>query len=87
MSDHPVTPARQLLLQTRWFLRHGWSKQQAIELVSRHNAAILGMEDSLGSLESGKWASMVGWNGDPFDLASYPTAVYGEGRLLIPGEA
>jgi imidazolonepropionase-like amidohydrolase len=45
------------------------------------------MEDSLGSLESGKWASMVGWNGDPFDLASYPTAVYGEGRLLIPGEA
>lgn len=87
MTDHPVTPARQLLLQTRWFLRHGWSKQQAIELVSRRNAAILGMEAYLGTLEAGKWASMVGWNGDPFDLGSYPTAVYGEGRLLASGEA
>ena len=86
MTDHPVTPARQLLLQTRWFLRHGWSKQQAIELLSRKNAAVLGLEECLGTLEEGKWASLVCWNGDPLDLASYPTAVYGEGRLLAAAE-
>ncbi|MDX1709257.1 MAG: amidohydrolase family protein, partial [Desulfobacterales bacterium] len=82
MTDHPVTLARQLLMQTRWFLRAGLSKQQAIELISRRNAKILGLDDRLGTLEKGKWASFVCWNGDPFDLASYPVAVYGEGELL-----
>ena len=82
MTDHPVTLARQLLLQTRWFLRAGLSKQQAIELLSRRNSKILGLDDRLGTLEKGKWASFIGWNGDPFDLASYPVAAYGEGELL-----
>lgn len=85
MTDHPVTLARQLLLQTRWFLRLGLSKQQAIEILSRQNAELLGLQDVLGTLEQGKWASFVCWSGDPFDLASYPTAVYGEGRLLYSG--
>ena len=83
MTDHPVTLARQLFLQTRWFLRAGCSKQQAIELVSRKNAQILGIDDRLGTLEKGKWASFICWSGDPFDLASYPEAGYGEGELLF----
>ena len=81
MTDHPVTLARQLLMQTRWFLRAGLSKQEAIELISRKNARILGIDDRIGTLEKGKWASFSCWNGDPFDLASYPVAVYGEGKL------
>ncbi len=82
MTDHPVTLARQLLLQTRWFMRAGLSRQQAIELISRRNAQILGIADRLGTLQKGKWASFVCWNGDPFDLTCYPVAVYGEGELL-----
>jgi imidazolonepropionase-like amidohydrolase len=82
MTDHPVTLARQLFLQTRWFLRAGMSEQQTIELVTRRNARIIGIEDRLGTLEKGKWASFVCWSGDPFNLASYPAAVYGEGELL-----
>jgi len=82
MTDHPITLARQLLLQTRWFLRAGLSRQQAIELISRCNAQVIGIADRLGTLEKGKWASFVCWNGDPFDLTSYPVAVYGEGQLL-----
>ncbi len=84
MTDHPVTPARQLFFQTRWFVRCGFTKQQAVELVSRNNAELLGIEKVLGTLEKGKWASFVGWNGDPFDLTSYPVAVYGEGKSLYP---
>jgi len=83
MSDHPVTPARQILLQTRWFLRAGLSKQQGVELVSRRNAGILGIDKILGTLGKGKWASFTCWNNDPFDLAGYPVAVYGEGELLF----
>jgi imidazolonepropionase-like amidohydrolase len=82
MTDHPVTPARQIFLQTRWFIRAGLTKQDAIEVVSRRNAEILGVDKILGSLEKGKWASFTCWNNDPFDLASYPVAVYGEGQLL-----
>jgi len=82
MTDHPVTLARQLFLQTRWFIRAGISKQAAVELVSHQNARILGIDDRLGTLQRGKWASFICWSGDPFDLASYPKAVYGEGRLL-----
>ncbi len=83
MSDHPVTLARQLFLQTRWFLRAGLSKSQAISLVSHSNARILGIDDRLGTLQKGKWASFIAWSGDPFDLSSYPVAVYGEGEPLF----
>jgi len=82
MTDHPVTPSRQLFMQTRWFTRAGLSKQQAIELVSRRNAELLGIQKILGTLEKGKWASFICWNGDPFDMTCYPLAVYGEGELL-----
>ena len=83
MTDHPVTAARSLFLSTRWFTRAGLTKQQAVELVSRRNAEILGVDKMLGTLGRGKWASFACWNGDPFDITSYPTAVYGEGELLF----
>ena len=83
MSDHPVTPARQIFLQTRWFTRAGLPKEQAVDLVSRRNAQILGIDSFLGTLERNKWASFICWNGDPFDLNSYPVAVYGEGTCLF----
>jgi imidazolonepropionase-like amidohydrolase len=61
----------------------GVSKKDAIELISRKNARILGIDDRVGTIEKGKWASFICWNGDPFDLTSYPVAVYGEGELLF----
>ena len=82
MTDHPVTLARHLFLQTRWFTRCGLSKQEAVEVASRRNAAVLGVGRILGSLDRGKWASFTCWNGDPFDMTKYPVAVYGEGELL-----
>ncbi|NLF29998.1 MAG: amidohydrolase family protein [Planctomycetes bacterium] len=82
MTDHPVTLSRNLFGQTRWFTRCGLSKQQAIELVTRRNATILGIDDRLGTLGRGKWASFVAFNGDPFDITSYPVAVWAEGRQI-----
>ncbi|RPI77343.1 MAG: imidazolonepropionase [Desulfobacteraceae bacterium] len=83
MTDHPVTASRSLLLQTRWFLRAGFTEQQAIELLTRCNAEILGLDKKLGTLEKGKWASFVCWNGNPFDLSRFPQAVYGEGQRIF----
>ncbi len=82
MTDHPVILQKTLYLQLRWFLRVGFTKQQAIELITRTNAEIIGIDNILGTIEKGKWASFVLWNGDPFDLASYPLSCYGEGKLI-----
>ncbi len=83
MSDHPVILQKMLLYQLRWFIRCGMDKAQAIGVITKSNAAILGISRSLGTLESGKWASFTCWNGDPFDLTKHPVAAYGEGNLLF----
>ena len=80
MTDHPVILQQTMLLTLRWFLRAGMSKQGAIELATRRNARILGLERKLGTLERGKWASFVCWTGDPFDIGNHPAAVYAEGK-------
>ncbi len=35
MTDHPVIPQRNLLLELRWFIRCGLNRQDAIEIVTR----------------------------------------------------
>jgi imidazolonepropionase-like amidohydrolase len=82
MTDHPVILQKTLYLQLRWFLRIGYTKQQALEIICRKNAEVIGLDDILGTLEKGKWASFVLWNGDPFDMAHFPLSCYGEGELV-----
>ena len=86
MTDHPVTVSQNLLVQTRWLLRCGLSRQRAIETITRVNASILGVDDRLGVLSRGRWASLTGWTGDPFCLDSYPQAVFAEGGLLYEAD-
>ena len=83
MTDHPVILQKMLLFELRWFLRMGYTKQQALEIITRKNAEILGIADILGTLAPGKWASLVGWNGDPFSMESYPVAAYAEGEKIF----
>ncbi|MEW6426932.1 MAG: amidohydrolase family protein [Thermodesulfobacteriota bacterium] len=82
MTDHPVVLSRNLLLQTRLLVRAGLDRQRAIEVICRQNAEILGLGGVLGTLEAGRWASFVCFDGDPFDMTAFPVAVYGEGERL-----
>ena len=82
MSDHPVILQSNLMLTLRWFIRMGLRKEEALSIITKRNAKILGIDRILGTLDRGKWASFVAWNGDPFSLTSYPVLVFGEGRLL-----
>ncbi len=82
MTDHPVVLQRNLLLQLRFFLRFGMKRDEALALITSNAAEILGVSDVIGSIEEGKWASLVCWSGDPFSLESYPQLVLGEGRVL-----
>jgi imidazolonepropionase-like amidohydrolase len=86
MSDHPVTLQANLYLQLRHFIRLGMSKEEAIKIITHNNAKILRVDDILGSIEKGKWASLVVWNGDPFHVENYPTHVFAEGELIHEAE-
>ena len=83
MTDHPVIPKRNLLLTLRWFIRCGLNRKEAIEIITRRNAQILGIDRLLGTLGKGKWASFVCWNGDPFDVTRYPVKVVAEGEIVF----
>jgi imidazolonepropionase-like amidohydrolase len=83
MTDHPVIPQRNLLLELRWFIRCGLNRQDAVEIVTRRNAQILGVDGFLGTLDKGKWASFSCWNGDPFDVTRYPVKVFAEGEVVF----
>ena len=82
MSDHPVMLQRNLYLQLRFFRRFGMSKSECISLITYNAAKILQIDDKLGTIEPGKWASFIVWNNDPFTLDSYPILVVGEGKIL-----
>lgn len=83
MTDHPVIPQRNLALELRWFMRCGLNRQDAVEIITRRNAEILGIGNRLGTLEKGKWASFSCWNGDPFDVTRWPVRVVAEGNVVF----
>jgi imidazolonepropionase-like amidohydrolase len=82
MTDHDVNPQSNLFYVMRHFLRCGLSELDAVNTITRTNAEIIGVDNILGTLENGKWASFTCWNGNPFLMKSYPVKVFGEGRVL-----
>ena len=83
MSDHPVVCSYNLRDTLKFFLIHGMSAEKALSLLTYQNAKLLGLEKTLGTIEKGKIASLCVWNTDPLHLSAMPTAVIGEGRLLL----
>lgn len=69
--------ARQAMLAQR----SGVSAAKALELVTLAPAKILGVDAEVGSIENGKRADLVIWNGAPFAATSRTVAVYVDGRL------
>jgi imidazolonepropionase-like amidohydrolase len=82
MTDHPVIWAPALRDSLKFFLIAGMSPEEAISLITFRNAKILGIEDRLGSVESGRDASLVVWDRHPLDLAAFPKMVLAEGRVI-----
>ena len=82
MSDHPVILQRNIFLTMRHFVRFGMSKSDAISRVTKSTAEIIGAE-KLGTVKKGNLASLVVWNGDPFEFTSHPVTVVGEGKTVF----
>lgn len=58
------------------------SEETAIKWLTINPAWALGLDDKIGSLESGKDADVVLWTGDPFSVYSKPEKVWIDGALL-----
>jgi imidazolonepropionase-like amidohydrolase len=58
------------------------SEDQAIKWLTINPAWALGLDDKIGSLETGKNADVVLWTGDPFSVYSKPEKVWVDGALL-----
>ena len=75
-----------LARQAMMAVRFGVSPVDALQLVTRVPAEILGISDQVGTLEGGKRADLVIWNGTPFAATSAVVAVYVDGISTSDGE-
>ncbi len=82
MTDHPVIWTPLLRDSLKFFLIAGMSPEEAVSLITFKNAKILGIDDRLGSIETGMTASLIVWDRHPLDLAAYPKMVMAEGKII-----
>jgi imidazolonepropionase-like amidohydrolase len=78
-----------LLDLARAAVRGGLSPEEALEAITIAPARILGVDDSLGSIEEGKDADMVLFDGDPLEASTRVLAVFVNGKAVcvLPGES
>lgn len=68
MTDSPVIPLEYLPMCAALAHKAGLDEMEALKCISINAAEILGVEDRIGSIEAGKDADIVIWDGHPFDL-------------------
>jgi imidazolonepropionase-like amidohydrolase len=82
MTDHPIITLDTTLVQAALFIKEGLSKEKALEALTYTAAKLNGIEDRVGSLEVGKDADIVIWDGDMFDVYTSPNMVIINGQIV-----
>ena len=67
---------------TATLIAAGLDYQTALRAMTLEAAAMLGLQDSIGSLEPGKAANMIILDGDPFEAATKVEAVMLDGDFV-----
>ena len=62
---------------------NGLGFERALSAITLDAAKILGIDDRFGSLEPGKVADLVLYDGDPFEHATHVTATIQDGRVVF----
>jgi len=79
-ADTDVTPLRYLNVYAALAIREGLAPADALRCLTVNPATICGVADRLGTIERGKDADLVLWDGDPFDARTRPAAVWIDGQ-------
>jgi imidazolonepropionase-like amidohydrolase len=67
MSDHPCVPSQHLMLCAALAVREGMAEEDALKAITINAAKSVRLDKRIGSLEVGKDADMVLYDGHPFD--------------------
>lgn len=81
-TDHPVIPIQYLPVCAGLAARDGLDELEALKAITINAAEILGLKDRLGSLEKGKDADIVIFDGHPFELTGQTYMVLIDGKVV-----
>ncbi len=82
VTDAPRTAESQLRTTAALAVRYGLDRERALRSLTLDAAEMLGVADRFGSVEAGKAADLVVYDGDPLSLASAVEMVLVEGRIV-----
>jgi len=86
-TDHPVVPINFLVYQAILAMKEGLDRDEALRAITINPARMLGLDTRVGSLEVGKDADVVVWDGDPLDIMSRAQQVFVAGRAVYHFDA
>lgn len=84
LSAHDgANASARLDVQAGLAMRGGLTREQALRAVTITPARLLGIDQRVGTVEAGKDADLVLWNGEPFEATSRPVGVLVGGHLVL----
>jgi len=86
MTDSPVNTVNTLRDLAILAIREGLAEDRALETVTINPAIILEVEDRVGSLEAGKDADFLIFDGDPWDGRNRVGATYIDGVKVFEAD-
>lgn len=86
MTDHPCVPIQHLLLCAAVAVREGMPEEDALKAVTINAARAAGIDDRVGSLEPGKDADIVIFNGYPFEYKTKVDMTIINGKIVYKRE-
>jgi imidazolonepropionase-like amidohydrolase len=77
-----VPRTRVLRYEAAMAMVNGLGFDRALQAITLYAARILGIDDRFGSIEPGKAADLVLYDGDPFEHATHVTHTLIDGRVI-----
>ena len=81
-TDHSVIPIQYLPKCAGIAVKHGMKNDKALEAITINPARTLGIEDRVGSIEIGKDADIVIWDGNPLEIQSNVLFTIIDGKIV-----
>lgn len=82
-SGHPDINISLTMIQPIMMVRKGLSREKALRGITIDAAKSVGLDNRIGSIEVGKDADILIWDGEPLDYYSSPSTVIIDGKVVL----